>query len=40
MKEKTLGTKLLLAAVTLGVLAYFVIQAVRYFGDPRTTTFA
>lgn len=26
MKEKTLGTKLLLAAVTLGVLAYFVIR--------------
>ena len=40
MKEKTLGTKLLLAAVTLGVLAYFVIQAVRYFGDPLTTTIA
>ncbi|MFR5405530.1 MAG: hypothetical protein ACLTG0_09120 [Oscillibacter sp.] len=38
MKEKTLGTKLLLAAVTLGVLAYFSIQAVRYFGDPLTTT--
>lgn len=40
MKEKTLGTKLLLAAVTLGVLAYFSIQAVRYFGDPLTTTIA
>ena len=40
MKERTLGTKILLALVTLGVLAYFVIQAVRYFGDPLTTTMA
>ena len=40
MKERTLGTKLLLALVTLGVLAYFAIQAVRYFGDPLTTTLA
>ena len=40
MKERTLGTKLLLALVTLGVLAYFALQAVRYFGDPLTTTLA
>ena len=29
MKERTLGTKLLLALVTMGVLAYFIMQAVR-----------
>ena len=40
MKERTLGTKLLLVLVTLGVLAYFAVQAVRYFGDPLTTTAA
>ena len=40
MRERTLGTKILLALVTLGVLAYFAIQAVRYFGDPLTTTMA
>ena len=38
--KKSLGTKLLLAFVTLGVLAYFAVQAVRYFGDPLTTTLA
>ena len=38
--KKSLGTKLLLAFVTLGVLAYFAVQAVRYFGDPLTTTIA
>ena len=38
--KKSLGTKLLLAFVTLGVLAYFTVQAVRYFGDPLTTTLA
>ena len=38
--KKTLGTKLLLAAVTLGVLAYFAVQAVRYLSDPLTTTLA
>lgn len=40
MKDRTLGTKLLLALITLGVLAYFAVQAVRYFGDPLTTTLA
>ena len=38
--KKSLGTKLLLAFVSLGVLAYFAVQAVRYFGDPLTTTLA
>ena len=40
MKKKSIGAKLLLVLVTLGVLAYFGIQAVRYFGDPLTTTLA
>lgn len=40
MKEKGLGTKLLMAALTLVVVAYFGLQAVRYFGDPLTTTLA
>lgn len=38
MRQRTLGTKLLLAAVTLGVLAYFGLQAFQYFTDPLTTT--
>ena len=40
MKNSSLGMKILLAAVTLGVLAYFGFQAARYFGDPLTTTLA
>ena len=40
MKERTLGARILLALATLGVLAYFVLQAARYFGDPLTTTAA
>lgn len=32
--------KLLTAAVTLGVLSYFVFQAVGYFNDPLSTTLA
>ena len=40
MKQRALGTKLLLAAVTLGVVAYFGIQAFRYFTNPLTTTAA
>ena len=40
MKNRSIGTKLLLAAVTLAVLAYFGIQATRYFHDPLTTTLA
>lgn len=40
MKENTLGMKLLMAVVTLGVLAYFGIQGWRYLSDPLTTTLA
>ena len=40
MKDRALGTKFLLALVTLGVLAYFGIQAFRYFTDPLATTAA
>ena len=40
MKKKSIGAKLLLVLVTLGVLAYFGIQAVRYLGDPLSTTLA
>ena len=40
MKKKSIGAKLLLVLVTLGVLAYFGIQAMRYFGDPLTPTLA
>ena len=40
MKNNSLGMKILMAAVTLGVLAYFGFQAVRYFDDPLTTTLA
>ncbi len=40
MKQSSLGTKLLMAAVTLAVLAYFGIQGFRYFSDPLTTTMA
>ena len=40
MKNNSLGTKLLMAAVTLGLLAYFGIQGLRYFDDPLTTTLA
>lgn len=37
MKNNSLGTKLLMAAVTLGLAAYFGFQAVRYFSDPLST---
>lgn len=40
MKNSSIGTKLLLTAVTLAVLLYFGIQAMRYFHDPLTTTLA
>lgn len=40
MKNSSLGTKLLMAVVTLAVLAYFAIQSMRYFADPLTTTLA
>lgn len=37
MKNSALGTKLLMAAVCLGVLAYFTLQGWNYFSDPLTT---
>ena len=37
MKNNSLGTKFLMAAVTLGLAAYFGFQAVRYFSDPLST---
>ena len=40
MKNNSLGTKILMAAVTLGLLAYFSLQGYRYFADPLTTTLA
>ena len=40
MKQTSLGTKLLLAALTLGLLAYFGVQGARYFTDPLSTTAA
>jgi len=40
MKNSSIGTKLLLAAVTLAILTYFGMQGVRYFSDPLTTTLA
>ena len=40
MKNSSFGTKCLLLAVTLGVLAYFGIQGLQYLGDPLTTTLA
>lgn len=40
MKNNALGTKLLMLAVTLGVLAYFGVQGYLYFSDPLSTTLA
>lgn len=40
MKNSSLGTKLLMTAVTLAVLVYFGIQGLRYFADPFSTTVA
>ena len=40
MKNNSLGTKVLMAAITLALAAYFGFQAVSYFGDPLTTTLA
>ena len=40
MKNRSLGMKILMAVVTLGVLVYCGFQAARYFGDPLTTTLA
>lgn len=40
MKQKSLGTKLLMALVTVAVLCYFGIQVANYFTDPLSTTLA
>ena len=40
MKNNSLGMKILMAAVTLGLLAYFGLQGYLYFSDPLTTTLA
>ena len=40
MKNNALGTKLLMAAITLGLLLYFGFQTVNYFSDPLSTTLA
>ena len=40
MKTSSIGTKLLLLAITLGVLGYFGVQGLQYFSDPLTTTIA
>lgn len=40
MKQNTLGTKILMAVLTLGVVAYFVLQGINYFGDPLSTAMA
>lgn len=38
MKNSSLTSKLLAAALTLGVLAYFGVQIYRYVDDPFSTT--
>lgn len=40
MKRSSLGIKLLMLAVTLGVLAYFSVQVSNYLDNPLTTTVA
>lgn len=40
MKNDSLGTKILLAVITLAVAVYFGVQAVEYFRDPLSTTLA
>ncbi len=40
MKQSSLGIKIFMLVVTLGVLAYFGIQGFRYFRDPLITTMA
>ena len=40
MKKENLATKLLMAAVTLGVIAYFGVGIFNYFEDPLSTTLA
>ena len=40
MKNSSLISKLFMAAVTLGIFAYFGVQAYHYFDDPMLTTLA
>lgn len=40
MKNNSLGSKVLLALITLGLAAYFAFQGARYLSDPLTTTMA
>ena len=40
MKNSSLISKLFMAAVTLGIFAYFGVQAYHYFDDPMFTTLA
>lgn len=40
MKNSTLATKLMLAAIFLTVLIYFGVNLAAYFTDPYTTTVA
>ena len=39
-KNNSLGTKLLMTALFLGVAAYFLIQALQFLDDPLTVTLA
>jgi hypothetical protein len=40
MKNNSLGMKTLMLLLTLGVLAYFGVQGLRYFADPLSTAMA
>lgn len=40
MKQKAVGTKILMVVITLALLIYFGVQGVRYFTDPLSTTLA
>ena len=40
MKKSSFGTKIFCTVAALGILVYFGLQAVQYFGDPLTTTLA
>lgn len=40
MKNTSFGMKILMALLTLGVIAYFGVQCLQYFADPLSTTIA
>jgi len=40
MNNNSLGTKLLMAAITLALVVYFGLQGLQYFSDPLSTTMA